>query len=268
MPKKLTVSIVIPVYNEAWYLSDCLDAIARQTKKPDEVIVVDNNSTDGSADVAKKYDFVKLLREPKQGIIHARSRGFNAAKGDIIGRTDGDVILPKDWVATILAFYSNKSHLETAITGGGFPNNLRFPRVCGWLQGHIAFRINRLLMGHYILFGSNMAVPKKLWLLVRNQTCQDTKIHEDLDLAIHLNRAGYEIIYDTKLMVNGRAHRVITHREQLLPNLMMWPRTLRHHGKTTWVFGWLGAVILYVLSPIPLLLEYLASLIGRPPLQQ
>src|SRR5689334_10679087 len=97
----MKTSIVIPVYNEAAQLGACLRAIAQQTVKPLEVIVVDNNSTDGTRAVAEAYDFVTVLEEPRQGVVHARSRGFDAARGDIIARIDADSILPADWLANV-----------------------------------------------------------------------------------------------------------------------------------------------------------------------
>src|SRR5437868_5512986 len=104
----MNVSIVIPVYNEADRLADCLEAIARQTVRPLEVIVVDNNSTDNTLEVAERYSFVTLLNEPKQGVVHARNTGFNAVTADIIGRIDADTILPADWVAQIEKIMLNK----------------------------------------------------------------------------------------------------------------------------------------------------------------
>lgn len=234
--------------------------------RPREVIVVDNGSTDATARIAKRYPFVRLLHEQKRGIVHARNAGFNAAHGHILGRTDADVTLPPDWVARVQEFYANPAHARVGLSGNGRPNNLRFPRLMGWLQGQIAFRINRLLLGHYIFFGSNMVLPAAVWQTVRADTCGRTDVHEDLDLAIHTHRAGYAISYQATLQVAGRAARVITARNQLLGNLLMWPRTLRAHGLWTWVFGWLGAVVLYTLSPLPLLMEKLARLFGRRPL--
>lgn len=267
MKTEQRISIIIPAYNEECHLAACLNAIAVQTVQPYEVIVVDNNSTDATTAIARSYPFVTLLHEPEQGIVFARNTGFNAAGGEIIGRTDADVTLPPDWAARVLAFYSDDRNAQTGLSGNGRPNNLRFARQLGWLQGIIAFRVNRLLMGHYIFFGSNMALPRSVWLAVRADTCERTDIHEDLDLAIHTHRADYQIAYRETLQVIGRAARIITDHSLLLGNLLMWPRTLRIHNKWTWVFGWLGAIMLYALSPIPVVFEKIARLFGKKPLQ-
>ena len=107
MTNRLRVSLVIPVYNEESHLAACLDAIAAQTVQPFEVIVVDNNSTDQTVAIAQRYPFVRLLHEKRQGVVFARDRGFTAARGDVIGRTDGDSILAPDWVAEIHRIFAN-----------------------------------------------------------------------------------------------------------------------------------------------------------------
>jgi len=96
------ISIVIPVYNEESQLAACRDAISQQKESPFEVIVVDNNSTDSTVRVALSFPFVTLIREPRQGVMHARTTGFDAARGDIIGRIDADTILPPDWTESVL----------------------------------------------------------------------------------------------------------------------------------------------------------------------
>lgn len=244
--KPLTLAIIIPVYNEARYLRSCLQSIASQTVKPDEVIVVDNNSTDDSMGVASEFSFVRVVREPKQGIVHARNCGFDACKSDIIGRIDADSVLPADWVSHIQSFYSEKKNHNHVWTGGGVFRNTRFPRAFGWAQSQIAFRFNRLLMGHYILWGSNMALRRKQWKEVRALVCLDNDIHEDLDLAIHLHSLGVRITYHAFIKVSVIMRRIYRPAALKL-NLMLWPATLKKHGKKTWIFGWLGAQYIYSL---------------------
>lgn len=267
--KLVTLSIVIPAYNEERALPNCLEAIAAQTVKPDEVIVVDNNSTDRTAEVARRYPFVTLLHEPKQGRVFARNRGFDAAESDIIGRIDADTVLPPDWAERTKRFYERKTHREHyAYTGGATCYNIRLPRANAWFQAQVAYRTNRFLLGHYILFGSNMALPKDLWLVVRSHVCLRNDIHEDLDLSIHLHRLGYKITYHAGHEVGIQLRRVRSGRDELMANLLLWPTTLRVHGNRRWIFGWLGAVFLYYASNISRLLEWLSRLFGKTPLPE
>jgi glycosyltransferase involved in cell wall biosynthesis len=264
--KRLTLSLVIPVYNEEGYIGPCLDAIAAQTEPPDEVIVVDNNSTDHTTAIAHSYPFVKVVHEKKQGIVYARDRGFDAANSNIIGRIDADTHLPKNWVERVKRFYAHPSHADHALSGGCAFYNVRLPRVDEWITSQFVFRMNRLLVGHYVLWGSNMVVPQKLWQAVRTEVCHRTDIHEDLDLAIHLHRRGYRITYRATLVVGARMGRVFENRHALWQTMMMWPRTLRVHGIKSWVFGWLGGAFLYVAQVVPRGIEIIARLFGREPI--
>ena len=265
--KHRSISLVIPAYNEQRHLKACLEAIKIQTQMPLEVIVVDNNSTDTTAKIARQYDFVTVVSELKQGIVYARDTGFNSARGEVIGRIDADTILPSDWVEYISRFYSDEAHKNMAWTGGCYFYNVRLPHFAGWLLGQIAYRWNRVLMGHYILFGSNMAIPNLLWRSIKGQTCKRLDVHEDLDLSIHLHRSGYKITYHEGLKVGLSMKRVRSNRSQLWPYLSLWPQTLRAHGLKLWILSWLGAVMLYVLSPVIAFSEWLARLFGRAPIE-
>jgi glycosyltransferase involved in cell wall biosynthesis len=94
------VSVVIPVLNGARVLGRCLDALAAQKGAPAfEVIVVDNGSTDGTGDVARRHpvgarDFV----EPARGPYAARNAGIAAARGEIVAFTDADCTPDPGWV--------------------------------------------------------------------------------------------------------------------------------------------------------------------------
>ncbi|MBI1857264.1 glycosyltransferase family 2 protein [Candidatus Saccharibacteria bacterium] len=264
----LTLSIVIPVYNEEHHLKACLDSIAAQIEQPDEVIVIDNNSVDKTVEIAKGYGFVTLLKEPKQGVVFARNRGFDAVTSDIIGRIDADSILPPDWTYYVKHFYAENSHNDEALTGGCYFYNMRLARFQGWCQAQIAFRFNRFILGHYILFGSNMAIPKTMWSDIRHSLCHDNGVHEDLDLAIHAYKAGYKITYRSGLKVGVKMRRVRSQRDQLWSNLMWWPKTLRRHDRWTWIIGWIGAVFLYAISIGGPLIEHISRFFGYSPINE
>lgn len=97
------LSVVIPFYNAASTLALCLEGLSRQRLPRDrfEVIAVDNNADDGSADVVRRYPDVQLLHEPTQGAYAARNRGAAAARGRILVLTDPDCVADSDWLETI-----------------------------------------------------------------------------------------------------------------------------------------------------------------------
>ncbi len=263
----LTVSLIIPAYNEARHLKVCLDAVAAQSVMPEEVIVVDNNSTDDTVKIAHQYPFVKVANATEQGVLYARNAGFNAATKHIIGRIDADTVLPIGWTAYVKNFYKDPNHVTTAFSGGAFFYNIRFGRFAGYMLGYIAFRFNRILLGHHIMYGSNMAMPRAMWKTVKDEVCDDPTIHEDLDLGIHLHRSGYKIAHREKLRVGVKMRRVKADHAELWENMMWWPRTLRKHGKKTWVFGWIGALLIIIVSPVVKLNEWFARRLGFTPLE-
>jgi glycosyltransferase involved in cell wall biosynthesis len=266
MSKPVTVSVIIPAYNEEACLPACLNALAGQSQAPLEVIVVDNASSDETAAVAARYPFVTVVREEKRGRVHARNAGFRVAKGNILARLDADAVVPEDWVAWIAGFYAGGNE-TTALTGGAHFYNMRLSGFISWAYNWLVFRFNFILTGAPTLWGSNMALSASLWQQVASDVCLDNTLHEDLDLSFHVRRAGGNIRYDAASRVRVEMRRVHTDRQALWPYLQMWPRTLRRHGYFTWPLCWLvGALLLYIASPFPVLLERIARLFGCKPL--
>ncbi len=95
------VSVIIPCYNAEQYLAECIDSVLNQTYDNLEIIVVDNNSKDGSLAIAKEYaakhpQKIKVLEEKKAGAPYARNTGFMASSGEYIQFLDADDTLAKD----------------------------------------------------------------------------------------------------------------------------------------------------------------------------
>lgn len=201
--KALTLSLIIPVYNEEAHLADCLDSIGSQVVKPDEVIVVDNNSTDGSVEIAKSYKFVKLIHEPKQGLIAARNAGFNAAKSDILGRIDADAILYADWVARVKADFSQNPHLA-GLTGSGINvgKSIYAIPLISKLTVKLYFWQTKGYLGVDVLWGTNMAIAAKWWRKIKSAVCLNDKVvHEDQDLSLLIAAQGGTVKIDPSLQL-------------------------------------------------------------------
>lgn len=186
--KPLSLSIIIPVYNEEDYLEACLQSIAAQSVLPEEVIIVDNNCTDSSMKIARRFSFVKIVAEPRPHQSFAQLKGFNSAKSDILGRIDADTILPADWAAHIkLAFAENPS--AVAVSGGGVPYDMYAQKLTEFLLARF-YEVAGFCAGHRMLWGSNCAIRRSAWLKVKNSMLLRSDIWEDYDLAFCLAKHG------------------------------------------------------------------------------
>ncbi len=97
------VSVVIPAFDEEKYIRGCLQALSHQ-EHPGfevEVIVVDDGSTDGTADIAREYG-ARVLAQSRRGVSAARQAGFKAARGEIIASMDADTTPPRDWLLRLV----------------------------------------------------------------------------------------------------------------------------------------------------------------------
>lgn len=85
------VSVIIPVRNQERYLAEAIESVLAQTRPPDEIIVVDDGSTDGTLDVARRYmNRIRYVYQPPRGAPAARNRGLALATGDAIAFLDSD----------------------------------------------------------------------------------------------------------------------------------------------------------------------------------
>lgn len=199
------ISVVIPAYNEEEYLPSCLASFQKQTFKDFEIIVVDNNSTDKTAQIAKSFG-AKVVREKKQGLIAARERGFKEAKAEIIARTDADSIVSPNWLEIIYETF--KLHPKLVAITGNFisPSKKITNRILGSLSFLIAQMLGHLFFGHTYLIGANMALKKTAWKKIRVHS-DDSFVVEDGDLSCHLAKIG-EIRYLPYLTVTLSLRRV------------------------------------------------------------
>ncbi|MEK7059841.1 MAG: glycosyltransferase family A protein, partial [Patescibacteria group bacterium] len=221
------VSIIIPVYNEASQLSACLRAIAAQTVAPCEVIVVDNNSSDMSVKVANAYDFVTILHEPRQGVVHARTRGFDAAQGDIIARIDADSLLPEDWIASVKAVFKNQD--IDAVSGVAQYYNVAAAGFFNAIDLFFRRRLSRQLGDRVFLWGANMALRREAWQHVKPQLCSKVGLHEDFDIAIHLQELGGQVVFDERLEAQVSSRRIDTGFASFMNYVWASPRTYAKH---------------------------------------
>jgi glycosyltransferase involved in cell wall biosynthesis len=99
----IAISVVVPFHNAAKHIERCITALISQTYPSSayEIIMVDNNSTDNSAELVMKYPQIKLLSETKKGAYAARNLGVAESRGEIIAFTDSDCEPSPEWLDKI-----------------------------------------------------------------------------------------------------------------------------------------------------------------------
>lgn len=247
------ISIVIPVYNEEAQLAACLRTIARQRLKPYEVIVVDNNSTDRTAQVAQRFRFVKVITAKRQGVVHARDRGFNAARGDIIGRIDADTRLPADWTQQLTRIFANGS--IDAVSGSMQYYDVPYRRLFSRIDLLLRRRAARLMRDEVFLQGANMALRKTAWKACKRHLCRRSGLHEDFDLAIHLSQAGRRVVFRQQLVASISARCVNDDIRDFWSYALLSPGTYAHHELKSGRHMYLN-VVLVLLFHLPLRAVY------------
>ena len=115
----MKLSFSIPAYNEEEHIWRCLDSIFRELKGKEyqtEVIVVDNASTDRTAEIANSYGGVKVVSESQKGLLFARQRGYLSSTGDLLANIDGDIMLTPGWVEKVMEEFEKDPKL-VALSG-------------------------------------------------------------------------------------------------------------------------------------------------------
>jgi len=203
-PENPKVTVVVPAYNESEFIIPTLKSLINQTYNEFELIVVDNNSDDDTAEVAKRYG-ARVILEKKKGVAAARQAGFMAARGEIILSTDADSVIPENWIERIVLRYDKNKKL----VGFGGLSLLYSGAVTARAAGRYLFplfwRIDKILSGGWNMAGFNMSVRKKAFEEIGGFDIS-LKMGEDIDLSQKLRTVG-DVEIDTNLVAYASGRR-------------------------------------------------------------
>ena len=118
------ISVIVPLYNTEKYIEEAILSLLNQTTKIDQIIVVDDGSTDNGAEIVKKYPQVELIQKENEGLKKTLNCGLSYAMGDFIGFLDADDRWRKDKLKVQLDFLEHHPEVDIA-----FVNSERFKMV-------------------------------------------------------------------------------------------------------------------------------------------
>lgn len=140
------ISVVMPVYNGAKHLRECLDSILSQTFGDFELLIVDDGSTDNTCEIIESYNDARIcLIRNKHDYIASCNLLLSEARGKYIARMDADDIMMPDRLAYQYEYM--ESHPDVSVTGGAFIplNDENFKPV----MKEYDYTLNLLLKGNY-----------------------------------------------------------------------------------------------------------------------
>jgi len=194
MGQDLTVSLVVPCYNGAATLGRVLDGVLRQTRVPDEVLVVDDGSTDPTAEVARRHGARVLVHGENRGISAARNTGLRAGVGEVVVFLDADAVPHPDLVRRLV------QGLDAPGVGaaGGQLCELAPVGVADRWRAHFWRQTQgrQRLADAPLVVGACCAVRRDMALAAGGFAERFRTNGEDVDLSVRLRQRGLRLTYD------------------------------------------------------------------------
>jgi glycosyltransferase involved in cell wall biosynthesis len=251
IPEALDLTVAIPTYNGASRLPEVLNALQSQVGTENlrwEVIIVDNNSTDNTAEVVRSYQAarspffqLRYVLETQQGAAFARLKAVKEARGNAIGFLDDDTIPASDWVAAACAFA--EKHPKAGAFGsqvhGDYevepPEN--FEKIASFFaiteRGDLPHLYDPKLK--ILPPSAGLVVRRQAWLenvperpFLMGRSNRSILNSEDLEVVLYIQNAGWEIWYNSKMHLYHKIPKQRLEKEYLL-YLIRSTGLARHH---------------------------------------
>jgi glycosyltransferase involved in cell wall biosynthesis len=233
-------TVAIPTYNGEKRLPELLERLRNQVNTENvnwEIIVIDNNSTDGTAKLVKSYQTnwqqpypLKYSLETKQGAAYARKRAVAEAKGKFIGFLDDDNYPELNWVANAYSFgkkypqvgaFASQIHPNWEVTP---PEN--FHRISAFLAINERGDLPLLYDPKTKLMppSAGLVVRRQAWLesvpeipILTGRVAGNMLTGEDLEMVAHIQKAGWEIWYNPEMEIHHQIPQWRLERDYLIP---------------------------------------------------
>lgn len=204
----MKLSVVIPAYNEEKYIGGCLESIIDKAGVDIyEIIVVDNASTDRTADVAKSFKGVRVVKEKRKGLTRARQAGLLAAKGDLVAYIDADTHVKDGWLHKVKKEFEKNPRLVCLSAPYSLYDVSKWKRVLVWSYWNLlAYPTYRLLM-KYMVLGANFVARRSVLMKIGGFDATIEFYGEDTDIARRLHRVG-KVKFLRKSLVTSSARRM------------------------------------------------------------
>lgn len=189
-----SIDVIVPLFNDSKNIRFAIDSLLGQTQPISAIIIVDDGSTDGSAEMVEKLyssdSKIKLVRSQHRGISGARNAGLKFANSEFIGFLDSDDIWDRDKLRLQIQAFQNRPNLGAIYCKYSIIDNSGALRPERWvmdpkLEGNI---FNSLLAGNQISGSASAVLVRKKYLDLVGDFDESLRFCEDWDMWIRLSR--------------------------------------------------------------------------------
>lgn len=193
------ISVIVPCYNYAHYLGECLDSLITQTYLLHEIIVVDDGGTDNCKEICDKYPTVEYLRKENGGLSSARNAGIAISTGDYYMTLDADdKLIPGAIEEHVKLLTDDMTCAQCALMEFGDRHIINIPNPNTTLER--VMRANTMYC--------NTMFPRKAWVDVGGYDESETMRlgYEDWEFNIRVLKAGYKVNTSDFIALRYRVH--------------------------------------------------------------
>jgi glycosyltransferase involved in cell wall biosynthesis len=231
----VTITAIVCAYNESRLLPACLFSLLAQTRPPDEILVVDNASTDDTGAVARAIPGIRVIVEPRKGLVVARESARRVATGDVLAYIDADCRVPLPWLERVERRFEARDGLAGVTGPYRFYDWDWTGRALIGLYDVLVAPATHTVVHHVlgigaILYGGNFAVRRDVLARIGGFDCRIEFHGEDTNLGRRLTPCGpVELRSDCWVWTSARRYRAMGKRRVLgLYVRNFWSEILRH----------------------------------------
>lgn len=209
--ERVTVSVIVPFFNAEKTLTSCINALLRLEGRDFEVLLIDNNSTDGSATVARTVaeqhpERFYYCTETRQGPVFARNHGAALARGEILAFIDADCLVQPAWLSEMVrAFEDPRIGAVAGKIGSHDAATVfdKFHALFTFRGPRNAQTFNRFALTNGGFPTANLAVRKEIFQRIGGfDPALNLLAGEDYDLCARIYREGFHIRYEPTVEVD------------------------------------------------------------------
>ncbi|MBU1565867.1 MAG: glycosyltransferase [Proteobacteria bacterium] len=199
MAEKFTVTLAIPCFNAELFIGQVLESIVAQTRQPDEIIIVDDGSSDDTRKIVSQFPNRLICHDSNKGIAAARNSAIKHASGDIIVFLDADALASPQYIEEMVAGFSGD---DVAGVNGRAIESVQKTIYDKWRK-EVLFQEwgNAHREEVYFLFGMCAAYRKKTLEEVGGFDELFRISGEDMDISYRIRKMGYRLAYTPKALV-------------------------------------------------------------------